>query len=253
MRRMPALLIPLLALRVLAGQTPSAASEIRSGDSLHAALRPDQALVHYRRALALDSASYEALWKASRALVDVAKQIDGKGDALKKRRDSLYVEARVLAEAAVRVNPTGARGHSMIAQALGRLSKIIYDEAQRAIVLDSTDDLAYHVLGAWHAEVKRLSGIQRFFAKTLFGAGFLDKGNWDDAQRYLLRAVALKPQNIFHHLELAEIYVDVGKYSLARDQLRAVHDLPIADVLDHQYKTQAAMLLDDIKNEKDET
>src|SRR2546429_1124283 len=32
--------------------------------------------------------------------------------------------------------------------------------------------------------VKRLSGFQKFFAKTLFGGGFLDKGNWDDAQRY---------------------------------------------------------------------
>lgn len=265
MRGMTALLIPFLAVRLVAAQTQSVASEIARGDSFHVALQPDKALVHYRAALALDSANYGALWKASRATVDVAKQLEGDASALKRRRDSLYVQARALAEAAVRANPNGAQGHSMIAQSLGRLSrtrggkervrfaKIIYDEAQRAIALDSTDDLAYHVLGAWHAEVKRLSGLQRFFAKTLFGAGFMDIANWNDAQRYLQHAVALNPRHIFHRLELAEIYVDVGKYSLAREQLRALHDLPIADVLDHAYKTRAATLLDDIKNEKDET
>src|SRR5207302_153987 len=83
------------------------------------------------------------------------------------------------------------------AQSLGRLSRtrggkervrfaqIIFDEANKAIALDSTHDGAYHVLGAWHEEVMLLSGLQKMFAKLLFGAGFLDKGNWADAQRYL--------------------------------------------------------------------
>src|SRR2546427_499077 len=113
----------------------------------------------------------------------------------------------------------------------------------KAIELDSTHNGAHHLIGAWHAEVKRLSGFQKFFAKALFGGGFLDKGNWDDAQRYLERAVALKPQNIFHRLELAEVYVDVGKYSKAREQLTALATLPIADVLDHTYQHNAAQLL----------
>lgn len=239
--------------------------ELHAGDSLDAALQPEPALAHYRAALALDSTSYAALWKASRELVNIAKQIEDDGDEPKHRRDSLYVAARDYAEAAVRVNPNGAEGHTMIAQALGRLSRtrggkervrfarIIYDEAMRAIALDSTDDVAHHVIGAWNAEVRRLSGLQRFFAKTLFGAGFMDRANWDDAQRYLQRAVALKPTHIYHRLELAEVYVDVGKYAAAREQLTAIHDLPIADVLDHEYKKRAVLLLGDIKGEKDKT
>jgi len=262
MRATTALLISLAVPIRLAAQT-TAASEIRIADSLPAALHPGEALRHYRAALTLDSTNYEALWKAARAAVDSAKQLDG--DTLKGLRDSLYVEARALAERAVRANPNGAQGHSMIAQALGRLSRtrggkervrfaeIIYNEAERAIALDSTDDVAYHVLGAWHAEVKRLSGFTRFFAKRLFGAGFLDQASWDAAQRNLERAVALKPQNIFHHLELAEIYIDVGKYSRARDQLRIIHELPIADVLDHKHQARAAALLERIENEKDKT
>src|SRR5881398_2170981 len=251
---------------LLAGQgRPTVAEHIARGDSAYAALAPQQALAHYRAALALDSLNYQALWKAGRELVDIAKQITGKNDSSKHLRDSLYTEARDFGEAAVRVNPNGADGHFTIGQALGRLSrtkggkervrfaKIIYDEGMKALECDSTHDGANHLIGAWHAEVKRLSGFEKFFAKALYGGGFLDKGNWEDAQRHLEKAVALKPQNIFHRLELGEVYVDVGKYSKAREQFTAIDPLPIADVLDHEYKREAKQILDDIKGEKDET
>src|SRR6058998_376457 len=262
----PLLLVSLMLPRLLVAQSPLRVAEhIALGDSAHAALAPAQALQHYRAALAIDSTNYQALWKAGRELVDVAKQIEGKDDSSKHLRDTLYSQARDYGEAAVRVNPNGADGHFTIGQALGRLSrtkggkervrfaKIIYDEGMKALECDSTHDGANHLIGAWHAEVKRLSGFEKFFAKALFGGGFLDKGNWEDAQKYLARAVALKPQNIFHRLELAEVYVDVGKDSKAREQLSALATLPIADVLDHTYQHNAAQLLEDIKGEKDET
>lgn len=267
MRAVQALVLASLSVSApLGAQTqPSAAGELALGDSAHAALAPERALGHYRAALGRDSLNYDALWKSGRELVDVAKQITGTDDASDHRRDSLYLQARTFGEAAERVNPNGADGHFTVGQALGRLSltkggkervrfaRMIYDEGMRAIALDSTHDGAYHLVGAWHAEVMRLSGFQKFFAKTLFGGGFLDKGNWNDAQKYLLRAIALKPQNIFHRLELGEVYVDLGKYSKAREQFRAIETLPLADVLDHKYKQDAKQLLDDIKDEKDES
>ncbi|HUL03999.1 MAG TPA: hypothetical protein VLV16_12295 [Gemmatimonadales bacterium] len=243
----------------------SVAREIHRGDSLYHAFQHVAALAHYRAAIADDSMSDEALWKAARAFADIGKQIEGDADSTKKRRDSLYTEARVFAERAARVNPKNAHAHSMIAQSLGRLSrtrggkervrfaKVIYDEAMQAIALDSTEDAAWHVIGAWNAEIKRLSGMTRFFAKTLFGAGFMDKANWDDAQRYLERSVALRPSNVYHHLELAEVYVDVKKYSAARAQLTAIRDLPDSDVLDPKYKKDAAALFDEIKDKTDKT
>jgi tetratricopeptide (TPR) repeat protein len=266
MRRIALVLTSVAVPLALAGQAqPTVAEHIALGDSAYLALAPQQALAHYRAALALDSTSYAALWKAGRELVDIAKQIESNDDSSKHLRDSLYTQARAYGETAVRVNPNGADGHFTVGQALGRLSrtkggkervrfaKIIYDEGMKAIELDSTHDGAYHLIGAWHAEVKRLSGFQKFFAKALFGGGFLDKGNWEDAQRYLQRAVALKPQNIFHRLELAEVYVDLGQYSKAREQFNAIAPLPIADVLDHAYKQEAKQILEDIKGEKDET
>ncbi|HEX9293522.1 MAG TPA: hypothetical protein VF873_07535 [Gemmatimonadales bacterium] len=239
-------------------------NHIALGDSA-GLMHPDVQLRHYQAALAADSLSYEANWKAARAIADVAKQIQGNADSLKRRRDSLYAVGRVYAERAIRADSTKADGHYVLAMVLGRLSrtkgskervryaKIIYDEATRAVQIDSTHDNAHHVLGAWNAEVKRLSGFQRFFAKALYGGGFMDKATWDDAVRQLQTAVRLRPDHIYHRLELAEVYVDLGKYSLARVQLQAIAALPPVDVLDPQYKEDAAALFKDIEKEKDET
>jgi tetratricopeptide (TPR) repeat protein len=249
---------------VLALVAQNPVNHIALGDSA-GLMHPDVQLRHYQAALAVDSMSYEANWKAARAIADVAKQIQGNADSLKRRRDSLYSVGRGFAERAIRADSTRADGHYALSMVLGRLSrtkgskervryaKIIWDEATRAVQIDSNYDNAHHVLGAWNAEVKRLSGIQRFFAKALFGGGFMDKANWDDAVRHLERAVAIAPNHIYHRLELAEVYTDLGRYSKARVQLQAIATLSEVDVLDGQYKKDAAALLADIKNEKDET
>jgi len=254
-------LVALLLAAPLAAQT--AAEHIALGDSANPFLHPDVALRHYREALALDSLSFAANWKAARAIADVAKQLEG--DSTKDKRDSLYSVGRTYAERALRIDSTHAEGHYVVALVLGRLSRtrggkervrfarIIYDEAMRAVQIDSTLDGAWHILGAWNAEVKRLSGFTRFFAKALFGAGFMDKANWDDAQRYLERAVAIRPSHVYHRLELAQVYADVGKYSKAREQLTTIGTLPIGDVMDPTYKREAAALLADIRNKKDES
>src|SRR2546430_853913 len=118
----PLVLASVLLPAALGGQTQlSVAEHLALGDSAHAALAPAQALQHYRAALAIDSTNYQARWKAGRELVDIAKQIEGKDDSSKRRRDSLYSEARAYGEAAVRVNPNGADGHFTIGQAAQRL------------------------------------------------------------------------------------------------------------------------------------
>ena len=251
-----------IILALLVAQNP--VNHVALGDSA-GLMHPDVQLRHYQAALAIDSLNYEANWKAARAIADVAKQIQGNADSLKRRRDSLYSVGRVYAERAIRADSTRADGHYARAMVLGRLSrtkgskervryaKIIFDEATRAVQIDSNYDMAHHVLGAWNAEVKRLSGFQRFFAKALFGGGFMDRANWGDAVRHLERAVAIAPNHIYHRLELAEVYTDLGRYSKAREQLTVIATLPEVDVLDGQYKKDAAALLADIKNEKDET
>lgn len=253
-----------LALSAWPGAAQSVTEHIAAGDSTFAALRPADALRHFQAAIAQDPASYDALWKATRAIADVAKQIaGGKSDA--QRRDSLYGLGRGYAEAAVRANPQGADGHYVLAMVIGRLSrtkgskervrfaKVIFDEATKALELRPDHDAAHHVLGAWHAEVKRLSGVQRFFAKTMFGGGFMSAASWDKAVEHLERAVAINPNYVYHRLELAEVYIDLDRYSAARALLASIPLLPSGDVLDQRYQQDAARLLQEIRDKKDRT
>jgi FimV-like protein len=128
-----------------------------------------------------------------------------------------------------------------------RFGKEIYDEAALALKLDPQHDGAEHVLGAWHAEVKRLSGITKFFAKTFLGGGYMGIASWDSAVVHLEAAVRIKPVHIFHRLELAEVYIDIEDYPKARDQLDEVTVLPISDVGDPRHKETAARLLEEIR------
>jgi tetratricopeptide (TPR) repeat protein len=243
---------------VLPAQAP--AERLTRIDSIHDALNPLAELDSLKALLAEDSTDVEALWRAARAQVDVAKTIQGTHSFLKALRDSVYGEARAFAERAVAADSNHAEAHFSVSLALGQLSltrggkdrvrfaRIIYDEAARAVALDSMHDGAHHVLGAWHAEIKRLSGITRFFAKTLFGAGFMDQASWDSAAAHLERAVALNPTYIHHRLELARIYADQERWAEARPHLEAIPTLPDRDVLDGTHRREAAELLDEIRN-----
>lgn len=252
----------------------SPAELIALGDSARAALRSEQALRHYEAAVRTirqstgapregvagvhlpDPLYSEALWKAAREIADVAKQL--MGDTLRERRDSLYTLGRTWAEAAIRADSTEANAHFALALVLGRLSRtrggkervrfarIIYDAASRAVRLDARHDGAYHILGMWHAEVNRLSGLTRFFAKTLFGAGFMNRATWDSALTNMEHAVRLAPGHVYHRLELAGVYLDVGQPAKASAQLTAIADLPVADPLDPYYKRVAFAALVDL-------
>lgn len=257
----------------LAAQT-TIVEHIAMGDSARAALHSEQALQHYEAAVSAirrdigtqleDVAGVhptnplycEAYWKAAREISDVAKQL--MGDSLKQRRDSLYSLGRTWAEASIRADSSVANAHFALALVLGRLSrtrggkervrfaKIIYDEAARAVQLDPRHDGAYHILGIWHAEVKRLSGFTRFFAKTLFGAGFMDRAAWDSAVTNMEHAVTLNPQHVYHRLELAGVYLDIEQPAKATDQLQAIAGLPVGDPMDPYYKRIAVNALADL-------
>ncbi len=210
------------------------------------------ALAHYEAALALDSTAYEANWRAAIVLLDQGEQIPDR--AKSPARDSLYARAERLARRAVAADSLGADGHFALAAASGRASltmgkkarirraRDIRDEAQRTLALDPRHDGAYHILGRWNAEIMRLSGLSRFLAKQLLGAGVFGDASWEAAVSNMERAVALDPGRLYHRLELAEIYVDRKRYDDARAQLGQLAALPDREIMDSVYRRQAETL-----------
>jgi tetratricopeptide (TPR) repeat protein len=219
------------------------------------------ALKHFQAALAQDSMDYQANWEAALALIDLGKATPD--DVKSPARDSLYALAEVYARRAVTANPSDAEGHFALANAIGRASLTkskkervqraseIRTEALRAIQLNPRHDGAYHVLGRWNAEIMRLSGAARFFAKNFLGGDVLNQASWEGAVSNMEKAVELNPRRIYHRLDLAEVYVDRGRFSDARTQLQRIESLPVSDPLDPTYKQDAAQLLKKIENRKD--
>ena len=236
---------------------------VARGDSLSHRLHPDSALAWYRRAVALDSTGSRQLWKVGHALVDIAKQMPGEPKAAGAIRDSLYLTAAQYGWKAIAANNDDADAHFVVGLALGRLAltrggrdKVRYGdfvqwEAYIALRLAPNHDGAHHVLGAFHAEVQRLSPVTRFIARTVFGAKGLAYTNWDSARVHLERAVELNPTYLFHRLDLAKALIDTRRYDEARKQLEAIGSLPpTTDVLDPAYKKEAEALLAEIRKRK---
>ena len=222
---------------------------------------PQTALSHLETALALDSASYEANWRAAENLLDIGKQTPDSVPS--PERDSIYARAERLARRASELEPGAADGHYVLAAAIGRASLTkskkervrraaeIRAEALRALEIDPDHHKAYHVLGRWNAEIMRLSGFQRFFAKNFLGGKIFNAAKWDSAVVYMDKAIGLAPENIYHHLDLAEILIDRGRYSEARIHLNQVESLLVFDVMDPVYKERAASLLARIATKPD--
>jgi tetratricopeptide (TPR) repeat protein len=255
MRKSLLLGVLIAALAVL-GYGQTAADHVKAGDDAYAQFEDQKALGHYQDALKLEPQNYEALWKASRACVDIADVITGTDKASAAERQKLYTQGTDYAQKAVAANANDTWGHFQVAAALGKKllmlgnkeqidgSKRIKAEIDKAIALDPTNDLAYHALGRWHRRIAEIGGAQRFFGSILYGS--IPKGTFAESEQYLKKAAEMKPGFVDHHLELGITYVSLKKYDLAAQEFQKAIDLPKTtskdDVLKDQARTELAKL-----------
>lgn len=230
----------------------SAADHVAMGAAANQAHDPATAIRHFEAALAQDSSSYQASWRAAMTELDLAELLPD--SARRPVRDSLYARAERYANRAVAADSTGADGHFALAAAVGagsltlgqdariRRAGIVRREAMRAVALNPKHDGAYHIMGRWNAEIMRISGISRFFARNFLGASVFKQASWKNAITYMEKAVALDPGRIQHHLELARIYADRKRGPDAEAQLHLVESLPAREVTDSVLKRQGAEL-----------
>jgi tetratricopeptide (TPR) repeat protein len=242
--------VPFLAASLLAVSTLPAqdvAAKIAAGDSAYAVFDAEGALAHYEAALGIDSMNADALGKASRTAIDVAEPLT---DAA--RQKELFQRGARYARLAVAADSGSAENWFHLARALGRtaLSVGVRDRvryavdirecALKSLAISPEHAGALHVLGVWNAEIKRLSGFELFMARRFLGGGVLGKANWDDAVKYMERAVEVDPIRVSHRLDLGAIYADIGQKDKARMNFEAViNNTTRTDYNDALYKKQA--------------
>lgn len=231
--------VPLLA--------QSAREQIALGDRAYADRRIDAAITAYVTALRAEPKNYEALWKTARSTMDRGVSLS-KGEP----QDSAFTLAERYATAAVRANPRDAQGHYLLARVMGvrsmgtsvmtriRYGKVVRAEALEAMRYDSLHPGALHVMGMWNAEVMRVNGASRAFARSFLGADVFALASWAEATRYLERAVAVDGDRIVHHLDLAAVYADQGLTAKAREQYLWITRAPEREPNDAAFKRRAA-------------
>lgn len=243
-------LVAALALSPLAADAQSVREHVALGDRDQAALNASGALAHYEAAIAAEPQDGTALWKASVQAVDL-----GEASKDEAQRKVLYAKAEGYARRAVAASPDAADAHFALARALGRAAlamgkrdRVKYagdvrTHARRALELNPQHAGALHVMGIWNAEVMRLSGLERFFAKNLLGGRVFDSANWSEAVSYMERAVAAEPDRITHRLDLGRVYADVGNKAKAREQFEWVVRAVPKQYNDGLYKMEAERAL----------
>ena len=232
---------------------PFAAAEagawVARGDEAYARGQLEEAISDYGTAIQESPHSLHALCRMVRAESERAE------DATSQVRQRLVASAVEHARAAVTAAPDSALGHAWLATALGRqalhegarsrlaLAREIKSEADRAIALDPRNARAYHVRGAWNREVATLNFIERAAANTVLG-GVPKGASLDNAVADFEKAVALEPDYVNHHLELARTYRQVHRDADARRELeRALALPPTSSARDAHYQTEARELL----------
>ncbi|MEO6446101.1 MAG: tetratricopeptide repeat protein [Gemmatimonadaceae bacterium] len=248
------LLLSCVLLAPVAGGAQSAIERVAMGDREQAALRPAVALEHYEAAITLAPSNGDALGKASRTSVDL-----GEHDSEKDKRQAFFLKGEQYARRAVEASPNDPEAYFHLARALGRTAltvgvreRVRYATeirrlALHALEMDPKHPGALHVMGVWNAEVMRLNGFERFFAKNVLGGGVFGQASWEDAVSYMQRAVAVDPARLTHHLDLGRVYRDIGDPARARQQFELVLKGPATDYNDPLYQREAEEALKSLK------
>jgi tetratricopeptide (TPR) repeat protein len=126
-------------------------------------------------------------------------------------------------------------------QAKIRYSRLVKEEAERALALDPLYAWAHHVLGRWHYEVAALGTTSRFFVRMLYGG--LPAASFDQAIEHLQRATQLEPDELNHWLELGFALAASGRTAGAREFWQRGLAMPARGKHDEPAKQRARVAL----------
>ena len=211
-----------------------------------------KALQSYQAAIALEPNNYEALWRISRAYVDIGEHLPAATEQEKAQQLQTYDKALEFANKAIAANANGAMGYTRRAIANGRIAlfKGVWEsldlvkktkaDCEKAIALDTKEPAAYYVLGRTHMKVSEKPRIVRW----PLGLGW---ANLDEAVKNFEQSIALRPDFIMYRLDCARAYVEQDEYAKARAHLTAIASLPTMDEDDSQFRKDAQELQDKIK------
>jgi|GEM_PF-2238100 hypothetical protein len=206
MKKFLCLSVALLLALAVSAPAQTAVELIKAGDDARDQRDDAKALESYLAALELEPENYEALWKASGSMVDVADLVNVRAKGGLEKQKKYYQDAAEYARKAIAVNPNDTNGHFQLSAALGMyalglgnkekiaMSREIKAEIEKSIELDPNNDGAYHALGRWHRTIAEIGGAKRLLGghpvrqdaqgNQRRSADVPEKGRRDQARRH---------------------------------------------------------------------
>jgi len=217
---------------------------IKKSDAFDRQLKTSESLAVLLDAEKIAPNNAEVLWRIARqnglSMDDVADK-NGKRDRAQK--------ALEFAKKAVAADGNNANAHLALAVSYGRVapfldnktkiaySKLVKEEADKALKLDSSNDLCYHVLGAWNYEMANLNSVLRLIASAVYGS-FPPASN-EAAVEDFKKAAALNPNRLANFVELGRSYAALKQNALAAENLKKGLSMPNREKDDEASKERA--------------
>lgn len=217
----PRILVLLLPMTTAVVHANPADELIAKGDSYLVRLQAADALKYYLPAEKLEPNNVSLLVRISREyrhLMSDATQPQEKLD--------LGSTAVDYAKRAVSLQPDDPDAQLAVAISYGKLqplegnrekieaSRIIKVAAEKAVKLDPSSDLGWHVLGRWHLALADVSAFQRAMAQIAYGK--LPDSTYEEAAQCFEKAIGLNPNRLMHYIELGCVYAHMGRNDDAR-------------------------------------
>ena len=212
------------------------------------------ALEYFMKVLQINPAHLGALCKASK----LYSRLGGRSE-IKSEKKELMLKAKALACEAIHTDNQNADAHFQYLLALGMLSeiadnpkdklesaRIIRNEAETILLLDSNNAGAYYVLGKWNAALSGLNWFERFIGQTLLG-GIPPGASYTEALRLFQHAIDLQPGCIMFYYGMAKTLADHGQNEDAMKNLEKALLLPILEPDDLIRKEKCKRLISQIR------
>jgi len=225
---------------------------VRDGLAAEARFDSKAALAAFLQADAAHPNNAFILRKISRQYSD--RTIDTNDVAEKKR---LCIESLEYGKRAVELQPDNAVNVLSLAICYGKLglysdvrtrieySRLVRDNAERALKLNPDYDYAHHVLGRWHYEVASLGAGKRMLVKLIYGG--LPPASTAEAIRHLQRAVELSPHLLSHRVELGFALLADGQQNAAREMFEQALKMRVQEKHETEALTRAREALAKLK------
>jgi tetratricopeptide (TPR) repeat protein len=197
------------------------------------------------------------------ALTHASRMLSNIGGRLpldkKEEKKKYYVRAKAYAVRGIALDNKSTETHLAYIISIGLMTevagsprekiqdaKVIRDEAETLLKLDSTFAPAYFILGKWHFELARLNWFEQMACKLFFG-GLPEGISMDAAVRSFRKASILQPNTILF------LYGEASAYHYQEDDEKATRllqqalALPLKEPDDIPRKERCSQLLAEIQ------